>query len=183
MGLGIGYSNGGIGNFVRLALPGWLYYSVCRGRARLDGQRVTRQGVSDARGVRSSLLRVLVDPYPVLERACKEVPVFYYPEMGFWIVTRMKDLVTAVNGETRCAVASLRGRRGAERRVRRLVGRRAATAVLTRPCWGRSRGERGRTVFRGRRRRCGWRCVDRDPAPRPWLTVGHEITGCPGGAV
>ncbi len=39
----------------------------------------------------------LSDPYPILERARREAPVFYYPDMNFWVITREEDLVTAVN--------------------------------------------------------------------------------------
>lgn len=39
----------------------------------------------------------LADPYPILERARRERPVFYYPGMDFWVVTRAEDLTTAVN--------------------------------------------------------------------------------------
>jgi cytochrome P450 len=39
----------------------------------------------------------LRDPYPILERARREKPVFYYPGMNFWVVTHAEDLTTAVN--------------------------------------------------------------------------------------
>lgn len=39
----------------------------------------------------------LADPYPILERARRERPVFHYPPMDFWVITRAEDLVTAVN--------------------------------------------------------------------------------------
>lgn len=38
----------------------------------------------------------LRDPYPVLARARAEQPVFFYPEMSFWVVTRYQDLVQVV---------------------------------------------------------------------------------------
>ncbi len=39
----------------------------------------------------------LADPYPILEQARRERPVFYYPGLDFWVITRQEDLVTAVN--------------------------------------------------------------------------------------
>jgi cytochrome P450 len=39
----------------------------------------------------------LADPYPILERARRERPVFYHPALDFWVITRHEDLVTAVN--------------------------------------------------------------------------------------
>jgi cytochrome P450 len=38
----------------------------------------------------------LADPYPILARARRELPVFYYPPMDFWVLTRQDDLATAV---------------------------------------------------------------------------------------
>jgi cytochrome P450 len=38
----------------------------------------------------------LSDPYPILARARRESPVFYYPPMDVWVITRREDLVTAV---------------------------------------------------------------------------------------
>jgi cytochrome P450 len=38
----------------------------------------------------------LRDPYPVLAQARAEQPVFFYPEMSFWVVTRYEDLVQVV---------------------------------------------------------------------------------------
>jgi cytochrome P450 len=38
----------------------------------------------------------LRDPYPTLARARAEQPVFFYPEMSFWVVTRYEDLVRVV---------------------------------------------------------------------------------------
>jgi cytochrome P450 len=32
------------------------------------------------------------DPYPILERARREAPVFYYPKMNFWVLTRYEDV-------------------------------------------------------------------------------------------
>lgn len=38
----------------------------------------------------------LADPYPVLERARRESPVFHYEPLNLWVVTRYDDIVTAV---------------------------------------------------------------------------------------
>jgi cytochrome P450 len=38
----------------------------------------------------------LRDPYPLLERARRECPVFYYPPMDFWVLTRYDDVAAAV---------------------------------------------------------------------------------------
>ncbi len=34
----------------------------------------------------------LVDPFPFYERARKEAPIFYSPELGYWIITRYDDI-------------------------------------------------------------------------------------------
>jgi hypothetical protein len=34
----------------------------------------------------------LSNPYPTLERARKQQPVFYYPELGVWVITRYDDI-------------------------------------------------------------------------------------------
>jgi len=39
----------------------------------------------------------LADPYPMLARARREAPVFFYEPMNLWVITRHDDLVTAVN--------------------------------------------------------------------------------------
>ncbi|UGS37283.1 cytochrome P450 [Capillimicrobium parvum] len=39
----------------------------------------------------------LADPYPMLARARREAPVFFYEPMSLWVITRHEDLVTAVN--------------------------------------------------------------------------------------
>jgi cytochrome P450 len=39
----------------------------------------------------------LADPYPAIERARREQPVFFYPPMNFWVLTRTEDLVAAVH--------------------------------------------------------------------------------------
>jgi cytochrome P450 len=39
----------------------------------------------------------LADPYPVLEKARRENPVFFYPPLNFWVVTRYDDIVTVVS--------------------------------------------------------------------------------------
>jgi cytochrome P450 len=39
----------------------------------------------------------LQDPYPLLERARRECPVFYYPPMDFWVLTRYDDVARAVS--------------------------------------------------------------------------------------
>ncbi|MGH2850772.1 MAG: hypothetical protein ACRDLP_09170, partial [Solirubrobacteraceae bacterium] len=36
--------------------------------------------------------RHLADPYPMYTRAQRECPVFYYPPMNFWMVTRYEDV-------------------------------------------------------------------------------------------
>lgn len=38
----------------------------------------------------------LSDPYPILERARRENPVFYYEPLSLWVVTRYDDIVTVV---------------------------------------------------------------------------------------
>jgi cytochrome P450 len=38
----------------------------------------------------------LRDPYPILERARRECPVFYYPAMDYWVITRYDDVAQAV---------------------------------------------------------------------------------------
>lgn len=38
----------------------------------------------------------LADPYPILARARRDAPVFYYAPMDFWVITRNDDLVAAV---------------------------------------------------------------------------------------
>jgi cytochrome P450 len=38
----------------------------------------------------------LRDPYPLLERARRECPVFYYAPMDFWVLTRYDDVARAV---------------------------------------------------------------------------------------
>jgi cytochrome P450 len=38
----------------------------------------------------------LQDPYPLLERARQECPVFYYAPMDFWVLTRYDDVARAV---------------------------------------------------------------------------------------
>ncbi|MFT3864296.1 MAG: cytochrome P450 [Solirubrobacterales bacterium] len=38
----------------------------------------------------------LIDPYPVLERARRENPVFFYEPLNLWVVTRYDDIVAAV---------------------------------------------------------------------------------------
>lgn len=35
----------------------------------------------------------LRNPYPVLDRAREEQPIFFYPELGIWVVTRYDDIV------------------------------------------------------------------------------------------
>lgn len=34
----------------------------------------------------------LVDPFPFFEKARKEAPVFYSPELGYWVITRYDDI-------------------------------------------------------------------------------------------
>jgi cytochrome P450 len=38
----------------------------------------------------------LADPYPTLERARRENPVFFYEPLSLWVVTRYEDIVTVV---------------------------------------------------------------------------------------
>ena len=38
----------------------------------------------------------LTDPYPLLERARRECPVFFSPELGFWGITRYADVEAAL---------------------------------------------------------------------------------------
>lgn len=40
----------------------------------------------------------VADPYPELERARREAPVFFYPKLNFWVITRYAD-VAAVIGD------------------------------------------------------------------------------------
>jgi cytochrome P450 len=39
----------------------------------------------------------LADPYPILERARREQPVFFYEPLQLWVVTRYDDIVAAVS--------------------------------------------------------------------------------------
>ena len=38
----------------------------------------------------------LRDPYPIMARAQRECPVFYYPPLDFWVVTRYEDVVSVL---------------------------------------------------------------------------------------
>lgn len=38
----------------------------------------------------------LLDPFPTWARAQQECPVFFYPEMNFWVLTRREDVLRAV---------------------------------------------------------------------------------------
>lgn len=38
----------------------------------------------------------LADPFPTWARAQEECPVFFYPEMNFWVLTRYEDVLAAV---------------------------------------------------------------------------------------
>lgn len=52
-----------------------------------------RPGVPTMPGFDPLSQEFLADPYPVLARARRETPVFFYPPMSFWVVTRYDDIV------------------------------------------------------------------------------------------
>jgi cytochrome P450 len=57
------------------------------------GKRGSAQGGCPVTGMGRDFDPFATDPYPLLHRAREEEPVFYSPEVGYWVVTRLEDVI------------------------------------------------------------------------------------------
>jgi hypothetical protein len=76
-----------------------------------------RRGCPVLEGYNPMTPEELWDPYPNLQRARAEAPVFFSPEFGMWSVTRQEDSPSRASMRTR-APCDRRGRRSSSAETR-----------------------------------------------------------------